>query len=84
MALLEPPILLGYYTWRDENGFHARYFQELPESALLFGCRSEVHAASPLELTQAAVRNRIKVWVWQARPTLSGDISGWPEAQDPR
>lgn len=53
------PALLGYFTWHDEDGYHARAKPELKAPPEL----SEVHAATALELTQEAVRNRVRVWV---------------------
>lgn len=62
----QPPPLLLYETWSDEQGHHARLHQELPRDALDYGCVQEVQASNATELTQEAARNRIKVWAWEA------------------
>lgn len=60
-----PPRLLQYRTWRDASGLHARLLRDLPAGALRYGCVQEIHAGTVLELTQGAVRNRVKVWAWE-------------------
>lgn len=62
----QPPPLLLYETWSDEQGHHARLHQKLPQEALDYGCVQEVQASNATELTQEATRNRIKVWAWEA------------------
>lgn len=63
-----PPPLLLYRTWINAAGFHARLRRLLPPGALVYGCVQELQAGTVLELTQEAVRNRVKVWAWETRP----------------
>lgn len=65
MSTREPPRLLGYETRVDDAGFHARYFKPLPEAAQVAGCVQELVAPTVRELTDAAVHNRVRIWVWQ-------------------
>lgn len=73
MSTREPPKLLGYETRVDDNGFHARHTVPLPDEAKQAGCVQELTAPTALGLTQAAVRNRVRIWVWQ-----TGQHSGIP------
>lgn len=76
----QPHSLLHYETWADDEGYHARLHQELPQDALDYGCVQEVSAASETELTQEAVRNRVKVWAWEASQGCDdedGELSIW-------
>lgn len=57
----DPPSLLSYVTWSDEQGYYARYQETLTEQDLEAGCLQQVHAATPHELTVAAVRNRVRI-----------------------
>lgn len=63
----QPPGLLHYKTWADEEGYHARLFQELPQDALDYGCVQEVWAMTETELIQEAARNRVRVWSWESQ-----------------
>lgn len=76
----EPPVqsrgLLHYETWADDEGYHARLHQELPQDALDYGCVQEVSASTETELTQEAVRNRVKVWAWEASQGSDNDGHG--------
>ncbi|MER7500414.1 hypothetical protein AB0L05_16070 [Nonomuraea pusilla] len=65
------PSLLGYETWSDETGFHARYIDVLPQHALAYGCQQTITAATELELRQAAVRNRIRIETWDSEERLA-------------
>ncbi|KAB8186824.1 hypothetical protein FH608_045865 [Nonomuraea phyllanthi] len=77
----QPPKLLHYETWADERGYHARFDELLPDGALGYGCVQEVQAPTETELTQEAVRNRVRVWTWQTSrsgdevPFTTGDMS---------
>jgi hypothetical protein len=66
MALPPPPSLLDYVTDVDGPGMRyvARYRRDLPVEALAAGCLQEVTAATVEGLTQAAVRNRIRIECW--------------------
>lgn len=79
MTVPLPPELLGYTTWHAEDGYHARYDTQLPETVLAAGCKQELVAATPLELTQEGARNRIRIWRWQHAtsreiPFTTGDM----------
>lgn len=65
---VQPRTLLYYETWLDNEGYHARLYQTLPEEALQYGCVQEVRAATETELIQAAARNRIRLWTWESQP----------------
>lgn len=71
-----PPVpdLLGYETWRDDDGYHAQYETPLPEVAQSAGCAQEIHESTPTKLTQAAVRNRVRVWCWQAEARVGREV----------
>ncbi|MEV6036086.1 hypothetical protein AB0L65_33365 [Nonomuraea sp. NPDC052116] len=76
----QPRELLHYDTWADEEGYHARLFQELPRDALDYGCVQEIWATTETELIQEAARNRVKVWTWESSglgelPFRTGDLS---------
>lgn len=72
----QPPRLLGYETWTDETGFHARPSDAAPGS-------QEIHAATALGLTQEAVRARVRRWRRETRrvsadeeiPFRTGDLA---------
>lgn len=76
-----PPDLTGYETWADGDGFHATYATVLPAEAIAYGrCLQEVHADTALELTQMSVRNRVRIWAWQAaqRSPKAGELPWQP------
>lgn len=63
----EPPTLFDYDTWCDKDGYHARFRQRLPKSALAYGCRQVLDEPTARELGWEATRNRVRVWVWETR-----------------
>jgi hypothetical protein len=67
------PTLLDYETWYDEEEscFCARYTKDLPDAALEAGCRLMIRAGVAEHLTQAAVRNRIRIETWKSIPQAS-------------
>lgn len=71
MALPPAPDLLDHITWRDAGGYHAVYAKALSPEALEFGCRQQIDAATPLELTQEAVRNRSRINLWTTGQRLA-------------
>lgn len=80
MSTPESPHLLGYRkTWRDGEGYHARYKTRLPHAALASGCVEEVTASTAWALTVAATRNRIRIGAW-----LTGRWADVREAQERR
>lgn len=62
------PQLLDYATWYDERELRyvASYVKDLPGEALDAGCLQVVTAATVEGLTQAAVRNRIRIECWKS------------------
>lgn len=68
MTVPDAPALSRYRTWTDEEGYHARFLEELSESAIDYGCVQEIWARTELELAQEAVRNQVRVWAWETRP----------------
>lgn len=73
MSTREPPRLLGYETSVDDDGFHARYAEQLPAAATAAGCSQQLDAPTARELTHAATRNRVRIWVWQTAARAAGD-----------
>lgn len=52
----EPPYILGYVTWVDADGFHARPRGAPPGT-------DEIHASTAVELSHEGVRARVRGWV---------------------
>ncbi|MCK2214312.1 hypothetical protein MF672_010985 [Actinomadura sp. ATCC 31491] len=66
-GVLVRPALLNYAVSQDQGGgFHARWIEPLPPALLAKECQQEVTAPTWLELTQAAVRNRVRIWLLQS------------------
>ncbi|MFI6909857.1 hypothetical protein ACIBKY_51955 [Nonomuraea sp. NPDC050394] len=77
----EAPQLLAHTTWRDDDGYHARYVTELPQDALANKCLQELHAPTAQELARAAVANRIRVAIWATGMNAAPSAS---QIRDPR
>lgn len=74
------PDLLGYTTWRAQDGcYHARFKAHLPPAALAAGCVEEVTAPTEQALEMAATRNRVRITIW-----LTGQWAKLQEAQERR
>lgn len=75
----EVPHLYDYDVWVDADGFHARPKEDVSNAADSYHCLQQIDAGTALELIQEAVRNRVRIWRWQAARGMR-----WSEVQDPR
>lgn len=85
MPLPPAPQLLHYVTSLDEQEmrYTARYIRELPDEALADGCLQTITAATVEGLTQAAVRNRIRIERWTSGEELKR-LTVQPSTAEPR
>ncbi|WP_177227765.1 hypothetical protein [Nonomuraea pusilla] len=65
MPVTDAPLLQHYRTWLDQDGYHARLRHLLPQAAIDYGCRQEVHATDRWDLIQSAIHNQVLHWCWQ-------------------
>lgn len=73
-ATTAPPDLVEYVLVHDGTEWHATYTGALPPAAILDGCQRVLSNPDLLQLTQAAVRNRVKAWAWQSQArSVSGE-----------
>lgn len=81
---MEPDLstLWDYDTWQDADGFHARLKRHLSAGAIRHRCLQKLRADTALELMQEAVRNRVRVWLWESTPRTTR--AQWHEIGDPR
>jgi hypothetical protein len=68
-ASADPPTLYDFDTWHDQDGYHARFRDELPPNT-----SGEVHAPTPRELVHEATRLRVTIWTRKTRPCATSEL----------